>query len=139
MCEDCGLRQPTYGVPGDTKKRRWCGPCSKQREGAGYLRKRPRAVVGQECGHTVVAAQSTPAMRRKQLGKMEAQLRTQQINVQDGATLAVVQARTNGIGVPIRDEVNRPASTRQTPSINGVVAVGSQKIESDEGGRIICS
>ena len=52
--------------------------------------------------------------------------------MQDGAAPAVVQARTNGIGVPTRDEVDRPASTRKTLPINGVVTVVSQKMESDE-------
>jgi hypothetical protein len=33
-CEDCGLKRASCGVPGDTKKRRWCGPCSRQHEGA---------------------------------------------------------------------------------------------------------
>ena len=32
MCEDCGLKQATCGVPGDTKKQRWCVPCSRQHE-----------------------------------------------------------------------------------------------------------
>jgi hypothetical protein len=148
-CEDCGLKRASCGVPGDTKKVRWCGPCSRQHEDAGDPRKRPRAVVypdhgvmkqyyvqsgesiGQDCGYSAMAAQSTPAKRRTQPGKMEARLRTQQINVQDSATLAVVQTRTNEIGVTIRDEVDNTA-TRQTPPIKGVVTVLSQKLESDE-------
>eukprot|EP01047_Picozoa_sp_COSAG01_P075205 COSAG01_NODE_12813_length_1681_cov_6.152971_1_plen_195_part_01 len=116
VCEDCGLKQASFGVPGDTKKRRWCGPCSRQHEGARDLRKRPRAVaspdhgvmkqyylqsdesIGQACGYNVMAAQITPAKRRtQQPGEMEARLRTQQINVRDSATVAVVQARTNEI------------------------------------------
>jgi hypothetical protein len=152
MCEDCGLKQASCGVPGDTRrKRRWCGPCSQQHEGARNLLKRPRAGVypghggmkqhymksdesiGQDCGYNVMAAQSTPATRRtQQLEKMQARLRTQQINVQDSATLAVVQARTNENGVTSRDEVERPAATRQTPPTNGVVTALSRKIKSDE-------
>jgi hypothetical protein len=34
MCEDCGLKHASCGVPGDTKKKRWCRPCSQQHGGA---------------------------------------------------------------------------------------------------------
>jgi hypothetical protein len=37
-CEDCGLKRATCGVPGDTKKARWCVPCSRQHEGARHQR-----------------------------------------------------------------------------------------------------
>jgi hypothetical protein len=40
MCEDCGLKRASCGVPGDTKKRRWCVPCSRQHEGAQLTRNR---------------------------------------------------------------------------------------------------
>eukprot|EP01051_Picozoa_sp_SAG22_P016417 SAG22_NODE_2315_length_2729_cov_75.033080_3_plen_44_part_00 len=33
MCEDCGLKMPTYGLPAEGKKR-WCVGCSKQKGGA---------------------------------------------------------------------------------------------------------
>jgi hypothetical protein len=34
LCEDCGLNLASYGVSGDTRKRRWWGPCGRQHEGA---------------------------------------------------------------------------------------------------------
>jgi hypothetical protein len=40
MCEDCGLKQVRCGVPGDTKKARWCGPCSRQHEGVRNTQRR---------------------------------------------------------------------------------------------------
>eukprot|EP01047_Picozoa_sp_COSAG01_P082467 COSAG01_NODE_16856_length_1198_cov_6.018198_1_plen_85_part_10 len=38
MCEDCGVERANYGVLGDTEKTRWCGPCSRQHEGARNMR-----------------------------------------------------------------------------------------------------
>ena len=29
MCEDCGLKQPSLGLPSDPKKKRWCSGCAK--------------------------------------------------------------------------------------------------------------
>jgi len=32
-CEDCGLKQPCFGLPTD-RKSRWCGGCAKEHAGA---------------------------------------------------------------------------------------------------------
>ena len=29
-CEDCGLKQPSYGLPSEQGKKRWCVGCSKE-------------------------------------------------------------------------------------------------------------
>ena len=38
-CEDCGLKQPSFGLPGDVgkrglKRRRWCSGCADGHEGS---------------------------------------------------------------------------------------------------------
>ena len=33
-CEDCQLKLPSFGLPGDGKKRRWCFGCAKGHAGA---------------------------------------------------------------------------------------------------------
>ena len=33
-CEDCALKQPSYGLPGEGKKQRWCTSCAKAHPGA---------------------------------------------------------------------------------------------------------
>eukprot|EP01049_Picozoa_sp_SAG25_P015625 SAG25_NODE_3244_length_1160_cov_2.246937_3_plen_75_part_01 len=42
MCEDSGLKRAVLGVPGDTMKRRWYGPCGRQHEGTRYSQRRGR-------------------------------------------------------------------------------------------------
>jgi hypothetical protein len=37
MCEECGLKQPSYGHPAD-QVMRWCAPCAKHQAGAVSLR-----------------------------------------------------------------------------------------------------
>ena len=34
MCEGCGLKQPTFGVPAEGGRKRWCGGCAKGHAGA---------------------------------------------------------------------------------------------------------
>eukprot|EP01047_Picozoa_sp_COSAG01_P032585 COSAG01_NODE_2361_length_7832_cov_12.919447_10_plen_274_part_00 len=46
MCEDCGLKQASCGVPGDTRKARWCGSCSRQHEGAQSM----QSSMCEDCG-----------------------------------------------------------------------------------------
>ena len=36
MCEDCNLKHPVFGLPGE-KTRRWCASCAKQHPGAADL------------------------------------------------------------------------------------------------------
>ena len=33
-CEDCGLKQPTFGLPAEGGRKRWCGGCAKGHAGA---------------------------------------------------------------------------------------------------------
>ena len=46
MCEDCGLKQPSYGLPSDGKKR-WCAGCGKGHKGAQYMQKQKMC---EDCG-----------------------------------------------------------------------------------------
>eukprot|EP01051_Picozoa_sp_SAG22_P011172 SAG22_NODE_1055_length_5789_cov_3.943234_2_plen_72_part_00 len=55
-CEDCGDKQPSYGLPAEGK-RRWCGGCGKQKEGAVSLKKRKKC---EDCGELHV-----PALQRQ--------------------------------------------------------------------------
>ena len=41
-CEDCGLRQPSFGLASEGKKKRWCGSCAGQHEGS-------ISVIGKKC------------------------------------------------------------------------------------------
>ena len=29
MCEDCGLKRPSYGLPSEGRRHRWCARCGK--------------------------------------------------------------------------------------------------------------
>ena len=39
MCEDCSQKQPTFGVPGEVPKNRWCKGCAQEHTGAVSMQK----------------------------------------------------------------------------------------------------
>ena len=41
-CEDCNQKQPSYGVPGEKPKRRWCGDCAPKHPGAERISPNPK-------------------------------------------------------------------------------------------------
>ena len=42
LCEDCGLKQPSYAHPADGLRRRWCSACATAHEGARSVTTRKR-------------------------------------------------------------------------------------------------
>ena len=38
-CEDCSQKRPTFGVPGEVPKNRWCKGCAQNHTGAVSMRK----------------------------------------------------------------------------------------------------
>ena len=37
-CEGCGLKAPSFGLPSDGKKKRWCADCAPKAARAGWRR-----------------------------------------------------------------------------------------------------
>ena len=62
MCEGCGLKQPSYGLPAEGRKR-WCAGCAKKNH--------PRAVASSRMGPAASAprprapTKTRPSKRRK--------------------------------------------------------------------------
>jgi hypothetical protein len=47
-CEGCQLKIPSFGLPAEAKKRRWCGGCAP--EGSVNISKLERKWTCEECG-----------------------------------------------------------------------------------------
>ena len=70
MCEGCGLKHPTFGVPAEGGRKRWCGGCAKGHAGAvgqrwvkrceGFGLERPTVGVPAEGGRKRPAKKAKP-------------------------------------------------------------------------------